>query len=66
MNIHVQEEIRKKYPNIEFRGKPRSLKNRTVIEAANHATHMSFYYSFDEDFFWFTNCEMPDWFMKKS
>ena len=65
MNIHVSEEIRKKYPNMEFRGKPRSIKNRTVIEAINHATNMNFYYSFDEDFFWFTNCEIPDWFMKK-
>jgi len=66
MNIHIPEEIRNKYPNMEFRGKSRSIKNRTVIEAINHATNMNFYYSFDEDFFWFANCEIPDWFMKKS
>jgi len=65
MNIHVPETIRKKYPNMEFRGKPRSMKGRTVIEATNHAIGMTFYYSFEEDFFWFTNCEMPDWFMKQ-
>lgn len=66
MNIHVSDEIRNKYPNMEFRGKPRNMKNRTVIEATNHSTGMNFYYSFEEDFFWFTNCEMPDWMMKKS
>ena len=66
MNIHVSDEIRNKYPNMEFRGKPRNMKNRTVIEATNHAIGMNFYYSFEEDFFWFTNCEMPDWMMKKS
>lgn len=65
MNIHVPETIRKKYPNMEFRGKPRSMKGRTVIEATNHAIGMNFYYSFEEDFFWFTNCEIPDWFMKQ-
>ncbi len=61
MNIHVPEEIRNKYPHMEFRGKKRILKNRTVIEAYNHATNMNFFYSFEEDFFWMTNCELPDW-----
>jgi len=50
---------------MEFQGKPRQIKGRTVIEATNHATDMDFYYSFDEDFFWFKNCEIPDWFIKK-
>jgi hypothetical protein len=61
MNIHVPEEIRNKYPHMEFRGKKRILKNRTVIEAYNPATNMNFFYSFEEDFFWITNCELPDW-----
>jgi hypothetical protein len=65
MNIHVSQETMDKYPNMEFRGKPRQIKGRTVIEATNHATDMDFYYSFDEDFFWFKNCEIPDWFIKK-
>ena len=65
MNIHVPEEVRNIYPNMEFRGKPRTIKNRTVIEAINHTTDMNFYYSFEEDFFWFTNCEMPDWMIRK-
>lgn len=61
MNIHVSDEIKSKYPNIEFRGKPRNINNRIVIDATNHTTDMHYYYSFEEDFFWFTNCEMPDW-----
>ena len=65
MNIHISEEIKNKYPNMEFRGKPRNIKNRTVIEAFNHATNQNFYYSFQEDFFWFTNCEIPEWFIEK-
>ena len=65
MNIHVPEEVRNRYPNIEFREKPRTIKNRTVIEAINHTTDMNFYYSFEEDFFWFTNCEIPDWMIRK-
>jgi hypothetical protein len=65
MNIHVSQQIMDKYPNMEFRGKPIQIKNRTVIKAENHVTDMSFWYSFEEDFFWFTNCEMPDWMIKK-
>lgn len=65
MNNHVPEEIKNKYPNIEFRGKPRIINNRTVIEANNHATGMTFFYSFDEDFFWSANCEIPDWFITR-
>jgi len=65
MNIHVPEEIRRKYPNMEFRGKPKPMKGRTVIRAVNHATGMNFYYSFEEDFFWITDMGMPDWLMQK-
>lgn len=50
---------------MEFRGKPRTLKGRTVIEAVNHAIQITYYYSFEEDFFWFAGSEMPDWFIKK-
>jgi hypothetical protein len=50
---------------MEFRGKPKPMKGRTVIRAVNHATGMNFYYSFEEDFFWITDMGMPDWLMQK-
>lgn len=64
MNVHIPEDIRNKYPHMEFRGKQRILKDRNVIEAINHTTGMKFYYSFEEDFFWFTD-QIPDWKLKK-
>lgn len=64
MNIHVPDEIRDKYPNLEFRGKQRIMRNRSVIEAYNHATGMHFFYSFEEDFFWFPD-QIPDWKLTK-
>jgi hypothetical protein len=65
MNIHVPEEIKSKYPHMEFRGKQRILNDRTVIEAYNHATNQTFHYSFDEDFFWFPG-QIPDYKLPKS
>ena len=50
---------------MEFRGKQRTMKDRTVIEAINHATGMRFFYSFDEDFFWFSD-QIPDWKLPKA
>jgi len=64
MNIHVPDEIKAKYPHMEFRGKQRTLNDRTVIEAYNNATNQTFHYSFDEDFFWFAG-QIPDWKLKK-
>ncbi len=64
MNIHVPEEIKNKYPHMEFRGKQRIINDRTVIEAYNHATDQNFYYSFDEDFFWFAG-QIPDYKLPK-
>ena len=49
---------------MEFRGKQRTLNDRTVIEAYNHATEQNFFYSFEEDFFWFAG-QIPDWKLKK-
>jgi hypothetical protein len=60
MNIYVPNHIKDKYPNIVFRRKSWKYKNRKIIEAVNYATKMKFYYSFDEDFFWFKN-DIPDW-----
>jgi hypothetical protein len=64
MNIHVPEEIKIKYPHMEFRGKQKTMKDRTVIEAINHTTGMNFFYSFEEDFFWFSD-QIPDWKLPK-
>ena len=60
MNIHVPEEIKQKYPNMEFLGKRRVINNREVIKAYNPVTEQTFYYSFEEDFFWFTD-QIPDY-----
>jgi hypothetical protein len=49
---------------MEFVGVPRVLANRTVIKAVNHSINTTYYYSFDEDFFWFADAEMPIWFIK--
>lgn len=65
MNVHVSEEIRKKYPNMEFRGKPRERGGRLVVEAFMAAQDQTFWYSFEEDFFWRTDCEMPEYKLPK-
>jgi hypothetical protein len=65
MNVHVSEEIRKKYPNMEFRGKPKEKNGRLVIEARMDAQDQTFWYSFDEDFFWQSTCEMPEYKLPK-
>ena len=49
---------------MEFRGKQRILNDRTVIEAYNHATEQNFFYSFEEDFFWFPS-QIPDYKLPK-
>ena len=65
MNIHVSDEIKDKYPHMEFRGKQRQMNDRTVMEAYNPATNQTFFYSFDEDFFWFPG-QIPDWKLKNT
>ena len=60
MNVHVPKEIQEKYPNFEFRGQRKIYKDREVIKAYNDATELSYYYSFEEDFFWHIDT-MPDW-----
>jgi len=64
MNIHVPEDLKNKYPHIEFRGKIRTIKDRPVIEAYNPVTEDTFFYSFEEDFFWFAG-EIPDYKLQK-
>ena len=65
MNIHVSEELKKKYPQYEFRGKRREINNRIVIEAYNPVTEQTFYYSFEEDFFWMAG-QIPDYKLQKT
>jgi len=64
MNIHVPEELKIKYPQYEFRGKRREINDRIVIEAYNPVTEQSFYYSFEEDFFWMAG-QVPDYKLQK-
>ena len=64
MNSHVSDEIKAKYPHMEFRAKQRQLNDRTVIEAYIHATNQTFHNSVEEDFFWFSG-QIPDWKLKK-
>jgi hypothetical protein len=60
MNIHIPDELRLKYPNMEFVGKRKNRNGRTIIRARNHATGLNYYYSFEEDFFWSVNSKMSD------
>ena len=62
MNVHVPKQIAEKYPHIEFRGKPKRFKNRTIIEAYNPAVKIKLQYSFEEDFFWFSG-QIPDYIL---
>ena len=64
MNIHVPEDLKNRYPHMEFRGKIRTIKDRPVIEAYNPVTEDTFFYSFEEDFFWFAG-EIPDYKLEK-
>lgn len=64
MNIHVPKQILDKYPNMEFRGKSRKMKERTIFKVINHATGMRYHYSFEEDFFWFPD-QIPDYKLQK-
>lgn len=50
---------------MEFRGKPREKNGRLVIEARMDAQDQTFWYSFDEDFFWQTTCDMPEYKLPK-
>jgi hypothetical protein len=65
MNIHVSEEIKKKYPGMEFRGKPHERSGRIVIEAHMPSQDLSYWYSFEEDFFWLMSSGIPDYKLPK-
>lgn len=53
MNIHVSDEIKKKWCNYEFIGKPFILKDgRKYIRAYSKCFEVTHYYCFDTDFIW--------------
>ena len=53
MNIHVPEEIRKKWVNYEFQGKPFKMPDRkTYIRAFSKFFERTHYYCFEDDWFW--------------
>ncbi len=64
MNIHAHEELKIKYPQYEFLCKQREINNRIVIEAYNPTTEQTFFYSFEEDFFWIAG-QIPDYKLQK-
>ena len=52
-NIHISEEIQKKWVNYSFIGKPFKLKNgRTYCRARSKFFGKIHFYEFETDFFW--------------
>jgi len=53
MNHHVTEEIKQKWCNYEFIGKPMLLRNgKMYIRAKSKTFDCTHFYCFDEDFMW--------------
>ena len=68
MNIHVSDDIIKKHSNMEFIGTSFMVRNKKVIRAKNHVVNQTYYYSFDEDFFWISLAggpkeSIPEWYI---
>jgi hypothetical protein len=58
MNIHVSTEIKGKWPQYEFQGKPFKLKDgKTYIRAYSKFFNCTHFYDFELDFFWFDKPE---------
>jgi hypothetical protein len=54
MNIHVPEDIRKRWPNYEFTGKPFKLRDgKTYIRAYSKVFEVNHFYCYEDDFIWF-------------
>ncbi len=54
MNIHVPKELKEKWVNYEFIGKPFKLSDgKTYIRAHSKTFEKTHFYCFEEDFFWF-------------
>lgn len=58
MNTHVSDELKKKWPNYEFVGKPIRLRDgKTYMRAHSKVFGCTHFYCFEEDFFWFDKPE---------
>lgn len=58
MNEHVPIEIREKWPNYEFLGKPIKLRDgKTYMRAFSKVFGCTHFYDFEKDFFWFDKPE---------
>jgi hypothetical protein len=54
MNIHVPEEIKQKWCNYEFLGKPIKLRDgKTYMRAYSKFFETTHFYCFEDDFIWF-------------
>ena len=54
MNVYISKELKEKWPNYEFLGKPIKLRDgktyiRALSKTFNNNTH---FYCFEDDFFW--------------
>lgn len=53
MNVYIPFELKDKYPQYEFKGKPFKKRNKTYIKAFSKFFNRNHYYCFEDDFFWF-------------
>jgi hypothetical protein len=52
-NPHISEELKQKWVNYSFLGKPFKLGDgKTYMRAQSHAFEALHYYCFEDDFFW--------------
>lgn len=65
MNIYVPIDVQQRFKCLEFKGKPFKYKNRTLIRAHHYSLNEGFYYSFEEDFAWFKNSDIPEQLLSK-
>jgi hypothetical protein len=53
MNIHVPDNIKEKWPNYEFTGKPIKLRDgKTYMRAYSKCFEKTHLYCFEDDWFW--------------
>ncbi len=54
MNLYVTKELKDRWPQYEFVGKPFTLKDgKTYMKAYSKVFSCKHFYCFDDDFFWF-------------
>lgn len=58
MNLYISKELKDKWINYEFLGKPFKLINgKTYMRAHSKVFETTHFYCFEEDFFWFDKPE---------